>query len=99
LTIDGCNKQSTIGDGNIIGAKCRIVNSTIGNGCMLSPGVVLENAEIPDDTSVYLFQGSWRSKPVDISIMEPVLDAYREKIIAENAPAIEASPAPASTEE
>ena len=73
-------KNSSMGSGNIIGAKCRIVNSKIGSKCLLSPGVDLENADIADGTSLYLFRGTWRSKPVDVSIMDPVLASYRGKM-------------------
>lgn len=78
--------QSTIGDGNIIGAKASIINSTIGNSCFIAATIQLDGVTIPDGTSVYMVDGKWRCKPADISIIRPTIDGYRDKLSNPEAP-------------
>lgn len=70
-------EDSTIGDCNVISPKVSIKNSKIGNGCFIAATIKLDGVMIPDGTSVYLVQGKWRCKPVDISILRPSIDGYR----------------------
>lgn len=65
--------QSNIGDSCVLGIKCSIKNSIIGNGCFISATVQLEDAQIPDNTSVYMLNGKWVSRPVDISILVSIM--------------------------
>ena len=76
--------QSNIGDSCVVGIKCSIKNSIIGNGCFISATVQLEDAQIPDNTSVYMLNGKWVSRPVDISILVSIilsLKGYSCKLI------------------
>jgi carbonic anhydrase/acetyltransferase-like protein (isoleucine patch superfamily) len=73
-------EDSTIGDCNVISPKVSIKNSKIGNGCFIAATIKLDGVTIPDGTSVYLVQGKWRCKPVDISILRPSVDGYRDAL-------------------
>ncbi len=45
-----------------------IRNSTIGSNCAVMASTVLDGAVIPDNTSVYLLDGAWRTKPVNTAL-------------------------------
>lgn len=60
-------RNCNIGNCNKIGPKCCISDSSVGNGCILSPGVRLFKAAIPDNVSVFVIDGAWRSHPIDNS--------------------------------
>ena len=73
-----------IGNSNVLSSKCRIIDSLIGNNCLISPTVELNKAVIPDNTSVYIVDGQWRCKPVDISILVISIIVYSIDIIIIN---------------
>ena len=57
------------------------MNCTIGNNCAIMTSVKLKDESIPDNTSVYLSEGQWRCKPVDLSLHVSENDALNLALI------------------
>jgi len=86
IEVGGTILESIIGESCVIGIKCSIKNSKIGSGSFISPTVQLDGVEIPDHSSVYLYQGNWACKPIDMSHLKPQLDKYYERLTDPTSP-------------
>jgi len=80
--------SSTIGSFNRISPKVVIKgHSTIGDGCVISPGLVLDGVHIPDNTAVYGYgDNQWRCGPADNSITYPLGEAMRAAYLDPQSP-------------
>ena len=70
----------TIGNANEIHPRCRLSNCKIGNNCVIGVEVVLEEAEVPDQTSVVTVNGELRILRNERTAMSPLVGLYRSAL-------------------
>jgi UDP-3-O-[3-hydroxymyristoyl] glucosamine N-acyltransferase len=84
VEVGSCLENCTIGNTNRIGVKVFIGEGCkIGNRCSISPLVRLEaGVSIPDNTSVFVIDGQWRSQPCDIDLLVAQKEIYYHTLIS-----------------
>ena len=88
IQVSSVISNSIIGDFNQIGPRVTIKGkSSIGNGCIISPGLILDNVTIPDNIAVYGYgNDKWRCAPADNSITYALGEAIRATLLDPNSP-------------
>ena len=77
LEVGTVMNSCTVGNGNEFHLRCKLSNCTIGNYCVIGVEVVLDNAEIPDQTSVVLVNGELKTLRNYRNGMTSLVSLYR----------------------
>ena len=80
LEVGTVMKTCTIGNANEFHPRCKLSSCKIGSNCTIGVEVVLDNVEVPDQTSVVLVHGELKTLRSDRRGMTSLVSLYRAAI-------------------
>lgn len=83
----GCVLKSCIVlNSNEFQPRCRLSNCRVGSLCMIGAEVVLEDFDIPDNTSVFIVNGVMKTMKNDRKALSPLVAMYRTALTDPSSP-------------